>query len=646
MCGVVGIINRDGEPASARILKHMTNAVAHRGPDGEGFYTDGGVGLGHRRLSIIDLSPAGHQPMATADGRWVISYNGEIFNFQELRVELEALGHQFRSRTDTEVLLAAFAHWGTKAIERLNGMFAFALLDRKEREVLLVRDRYGVKPLYYAAIGENFIFASEIKGLLAHPDFSAALDPEGLIEYLTFQNFLGQRTLFKGVRLLPAGTMMRVPLARGSAPQTIQYWDFRFTGEAPDGGRPERVEELDRLFRRAVSRQLVSDVPVGSYLSGGMDSGSITAVASRQLKDMRSFTVGFDLSSASGLELGFDERTAAERMSYLAGTEHYEMVLKAGDMERVMRRVVWHMEEPRVGQSYPNYYAAQLASRFCTVVLSGAGGDELFGGYPWRYYRAAVNADFDDYVRKYFAFWQRLLPAEAAPGIFAPLGPSAMSVSPETLFRDVFANHDTRLERPEDYINHSLYFEAKTFLHGLLVLEDKLSMAHSLETRVPFLDNDLVDFAMRIPVGDKLANLGEIARVNENEPGGKIDRYFQRTRDGKLILREAMSRHVPDEVTQAVKKGFSGPDASWFRGESIDYVRRTLMKSDARIFSWLDRSTVHRLVDDHLSGRENRRLLIWSLLCLETWCDVFLEGKAPQDMGAARPRPLAIGALA
>lgn len=628
MCGIAGIVNGDGEPAAIRLLQRMTDALAHRGPDGEGFYTDGAVGFGHRRLAIIDLSPAGRQPMASPDGRWVITYNGEIFNFQELRVELEALGRRFHSRTDTEVLLTAISQWGLSAIERFNGMFAFALLDRESREVILVRDRYGIKPLYYAEMGKHLIFASEIKGLLAHPEVAVELDPEALIEYLTFQNFLGEATLFKRVRLLPAGSLMRISLD-GRPPRTVRYWDFRFESahESPDA--EAQVDELDRLFRRAVNRQLVSDVPVGSYLSGGMDSGSITAIAARQLPELCSFTVGFDLSSASGLELGFDERAAAERMSYLAGTQHYEMVLKAGDMERAMRRVVWHMEEPRVGQCYPNYYAAQLASKFCTVVLSGAGGDELFAGYPWRYYRAAVNVDFDDYARKYYAFWQRLIPAEAAPSIFAPIRSSSAAVDPPTLFRNVFANHANQLERPEDYINHSLYFEAKTFLHGLLVIEDKLSMAHSLETRVPFLDNDLVDFAMRTPVRHKLANLGEIIRINENEPGGKMDRYFQKARDGKLILRSAMARHVPAETTQAVKQGFSGPDASWFRGESIDYVKRTLLKADARIFSWLDRATIHRLVDDHLSGRENRRLLIWSLLCLETWCGVFLDGDRP-----------------
>ena len=628
MCGIVAIIQRDGAPVSPVVLKRMTDRLAHRGPNGEGFFVDGPVGLGHRRLAIIDLSAAGHQPMRTSDGGLVLSYNGEIYNFQELRLELEALGHVFRSRTDSEVLLYALAQWGEAAIDRLNGMFAFAYYDRAARAVVLVRDRCGIKPLYMATLGDTILVASEIKAFLDYPGFKAALDPAGLVEYLTFQNFLAGRTLFRDVEIVPPGTLIAIPLDRAAPVRKRRYWDFHF---AANGARDRGalVEELDRLFRQAVSRQLVSDVPVGSYLSGGMDSGSITAIAARQLPNLRTFTVGFDLSSASGLELGFDEREAAERLSYLSKTEHYEMVLKAGDMERSMRQVVWHIEEPRVGQSYPNFYAAKLASKFCTVVLSGAGGDELFGGYPWRYYRAAVNADFDDYVAKYYAFWQRLLPPADAQQIFLPMRQAAQGVDPEALFRRVFDDHANRLEGPEEYINHSLYFEAKTFLHGLLVVEDKLSMAHSLETRVPFLDHELVDFATRTPPHLKLANLGEVMRLNENEPGGKMARYFERTRDGKLLLREAMARYVPQATADAVKQGFSAPDASWFRGESIDYVRRTLLERDARIYSWLDRATVRRLVDDHLSGRENRRLFIWSLLYLETWARVFLDGDIP-----------------
>jgi asparagine synthase (glutamine-hydrolysing) len=350
-----------------------------------------------------------------------------------------------------------------------------------------------------------------------------------------------------------------------------------------------------------------------------MDSGTITALAARELPWMRTFTCGFDLRSASGMELGMDEREKAEYMSYLYRTEHYEMVLKAGDMERVMPKLTWHLEEPRVGQSYPNFYVAQLASKFCKVVLSGDGGDELFAGYPWRYYRAVVNDDFEHYIDKYFQYWQRLLPAKKIPQIFAPIWSDISQVSARDIFRGVFQKHAHQLTRPEDYINHSLYFEAKTFLHGVLTIEDKISMAHGLETRAPFLDNDLVDFACRVPVRLKLGNLGNVIRLDENEPGPKTAKYFQQTRDGKLLLRRVMESYVPADVADGVKRGFSAPDASWFRGDSIDYVRRSLMGRDARLFDYLDRAAVQSLVGDHLDGKDNRRLLIWSLLSIEEW---------------------------
>jgi len=623
MCGIAGILNTDGSPASPILLRRMTDAIAHRGPDGEGHYVDGPLGLGHRRLAIIDLSPAGSQPMATADGRYVISYNGELYNFQELRTELQALGHQFRSRSDTEVLLAAWAQWDAKALDRFNGMFAFAIWDRVEKALTLARDRYGIKPLYYAQAGQVFLFGSEVKAILAHGAYRTDLDREALIEYFTFQNFFTDRTLFKDVRLLPAGAYVTVRDSPAPARPVI-YWDYRFSEPEKRVTEEEYVEELDRLFKQAVSRQLVSDVEVGAYLSGGMDSGSITAIAAGQIPYLKSFTCGFDLHSASGLELGFDERGPAEHMSYLFKTEHYEMVLKAGDLERVMPRLAHHIEEPRVGQSYPNFYVAQLASKFVKVALAGTGGDELFGGYPWRYYRAVVNDDFEHYVDKYYSFWQRLIPNQAIQKVFRPIWEDVSHVWTRDIFRGVFHEHAARLTRPEDYVNHSLYFEAKTFLHGLLVIEDKLSMAHGMETRVPFLDNDLVDFAMRVPVTLKLGNLGEVVRLNENEPGIKTQRYFEKTQDGKLLLRRAMSRHVPLEIISREKQGFSAPDASWFRGESIEFVRRELMSGRARIYDFMDRGAVATLVDDHLSGRQNRRLFIWSLLNFEQWCETFL----------------------
>jgi asparagine synthase (glutamine-hydrolysing) len=627
MCGIAGILHVAGAPVSPVALRNMTDSIAHRGPDGEGQWIEGHVGLGHRRLAIIDLSPAGHQPMVSADNRYVLTYNGEIYNFRELRSKLEAEGYQFRSQTDSEVVLNALAAWGVKALDCFNGMFAFALWDRKEKALLLARDRYGIKPIYFSEKNNTFAFASEQRAILTMAEFHGNVDKAALLEYFTFQNIFTDRTLVEDIRMLPAGHYATLDCSQKS-PKLVatRYWDFDFAEPGHVASIDECREELDRLFQQAVNRQLVGDVELGSYLSGGMDSGSITAIAARSIPNLKTFTCGFDLSSASGIELGYDERVKAEAMSAKFRTEHYEMVLKAGDMERALPRLSEHLEEPRVGQSYPNYYAAQLASKFVKVVLSGAGGDELFGGYPWRYYRASICDSFEHYVDQYYSYWQRLIDNSQIKKVFGPIWNDVSHICTRDIFRDVFLNHKNQLERPEDYINHSLYFEAKTFLHGLLVVEDKLSMAHSLETRVPFLDNDLVDFSIACPVKLKLNNLAEVVRINENEPGGKQDKYFQKTSDGKQILRDVMRKHIPSYITDAVKQGFSAPDGSWFKGDSIEYVRRKLTQGNPRIYEFMDRNSVHSLIDEHLTGKQNRRLFIWSLLNVEQWLQYYDQG--------------------
>ncbi|PIQ42576.1 MAG: asparagine synthase (glutamine-hydrolyzing) [Gammaproteobacteria bacterium CG11_big_fil_rev_8_21_14_0_20_46_22] len=669
MCGIVGLIALGKQPILTTSLKEMCDVISHRGPDDAGYFvaqtgrqhprklsyvqnftdqkfhhitpmipaidTHHGqqalnahrwdLFLGHRRLAILDITSAGHQPMSNLPRDVWLAYNGEIYNFKEIRAQLAKLGYEFSTETDTEVLLAAYQEWGIECIHQFNGMFAGAIWDKKQQRFYLIRDRYGIKPLYYTVLKNGtLLFASEVKAILKYPEFKMSVDCEALLEYFTFQNIFTDKTLYEGVSILPAGHFIELDLQLETPKvEPKQYWDFNFHELESVKDEREYAEELRRLFEQAVERQLVSDVEVGNYLSGGMDSGSIAAVAASKIPYLKTFTVGFDLNNVSGLELSFDERARAEQLSYLYKTEHYEMVLKSGDMERCLPNFSWHLEEPRVGQSYPNYYAAKLASRFVKVVLSGAGGDELFGGYPWRYYRAVVNDDVENYVDKYYVFWQRLVDNKHIQRMFSPIWGKVSHVWTRDIFRNVFRGHHERIATPEDYVNHSLYFEAKTFLHGLLVVEDKLSMAHSLETRVPFLDNDLVDFAMKMPVNLKLGNLKEVVRVNENETD-KYKKYFQKNSDGKLILRQALSRYMPESFTKASKQGFSSPDNSWFKGESIDFVRRELLLRDSLVYEFMDRTVVRGLVNEHLSGKNNRRLFVWSMLNFSAWCEHFL----------------------
>lgn len=618
MCGIAGIVGFDGRSVGPPTIQRMIDTIAHRGPDGEGVWTEGPVGIGHRRLAVLDPSPAGTQPMVDLHGRYVLSYNGEVYNFRELRVTLERQGYRFVTGTDTEVVLHALACWGTGALGRFNGMFALALWDRLYKRLLLARDRYGIKPLYFSTTDHRVVFASEQRAIRADPDHASRLDLEAVIEYFTFQNLFTDRTFDQRIQMLSPGTFIEIELngsrVRNSA---TQYWDYQFEEPEKPGDSREYREELDRLFVQAVERHLVSDVAVGSYLSGGIDSGSITAVASNRLPAMRTFTCGFNLDSITGVELAVDERIAAEMVATTLGTEHQEIALRAGDMEMALPEVVAHVEEPRVGQSYPNYYAALLASRSVKVVLSGVGGDELFGGYPWRYDWVASCKSFDEYVDRYYAYWQRLLPNRRLQALFAPIDTETRHVSTRDIFLDVFPSALRVAESPQDYVNRSLYFEARTFLHGLLTVEDKLSMAHGLETRVPFLDNDLVSFAMSCPADLKVKNIDYTLRSDATSARNNPERFSRRTADGKAILRDAMARHLPDSIRGAEKRGFSGPDASWFRGESIEFVRGRLFNRSSQIAEVVDVGVMQSVLKEHFTGEHNHRLLVWSLLVFD-----------------------------
>ena len=322
------------------------------------------------------------------------------------------------------------------------------------------------------------------------------------------------------------------------------------------------------------------------------------------------------MANVDGIELGFDERAKAEATSSFINSEHYEVILKSGDMEKCLSQLVYHLEEPRVGQSYPNYFAAKLAGKFVKVVLSGIGGDEIFGGYPWRYFVASNSHGASDYLENYYLYWKRLLPNSTLNNLVSPIKRNLGDMKTTDIFNDVFKNIDLKSNDPEDRVNNSLYFEAKTFLHGLLVVEDKISMSHGLETRVPFLDNDLVEFAMSCPVGLKLKNLNNNDRIDENEPLGKKERYFMKTNNGKQLLREAMSKYVPAEITKAQKQGFSAPDATWFKNKSIQFVRNKLGNRELGMYEYLDYDTTQEILDQHVNGNANRRLFIWSMLHL------------------------------
>ncbi len=621
MCGITGIINLNGEFINPNILKFMTDSISHRGPDGEGFWSEENIGFGHRRLAIIDLSNLGRQPMKTDNNEYVLIYNGEIYNYKEIKARLLLKGYNFRGNSDTEVFLNALIEWGTDAILKFNGMFSFAFFDKREKNLILGRDRYGIKPLYYARQGDLFLFGSEQKAITAHPQFKKKINKKSLLEYFTFQNIFTDQTLLEDINILKAGHWLKINLINNSF-HTEMYWDYQFQEENCKKDEKEYSIELDRLFRQAIKRELVSDVELGTYLSGGIDSGSISAISSELIPNLKSFTVGFDLSSASGLELAFDERLKAEAMSAKFKTEHYQMVLKAGDMEKCLNNLAWHLEEPRVGQSYPNYYAAKLASKFVKVVLSGTGGDELFGGYPWRYYKGLNVNSFEEYIDNYYLYWQRLVTNKELIKLFQPIQNDVKDVWTRDIFSDVFLTHKNELSNIEDYINHSLYLESKTFLHGLFVVEDKLSMAHGLETRVPFMDNDLVDFAMKCPIKLKLNHFSKQRRIDENIPGNKSEDYVNHTNYGKRILRKVMKKYIPKEIISAKKQGFSSPDASWFKGESIDFVKKSLLNKDAIIYNFLDKDQTFNLVSQHLNGKKNRRLLIWSLLNINSWLEI------------------------
>ena len=627
MCGIAGILKFNQNPVSNQEVQAMTNALQHRGPDGEGIFIDEYVGLGHRRLAILDISPRGAQPMRSKDGKWVIVFNGCVYNFNALKLELQSKGHSFVSTSDTEVIAEGLAAYGPVFFKRLDGMFAIGAWNIETKELWLTRDRYGIKPLYYYLGNGTLLFASEIKAFLDQKSFKVALDSEALTEYFTFQNIFTYHTLFKNVFMLPPANTVKITKDTTSVTHN-SWWDYDFTQPDEKMSFEDAKRETERLFTNAVAKQMVADVPVGSYLSGGMDSGSITAIASTHVHRLYTFTCGFDMSEVTGVEANYDERRDAELMANHFKTEHYEQVMNAGDLRWSLPRLVWHLEDLRVGMSYPNFYISRLASKFVKVCLQGTGGDELYGGYPWRYYRIFKSAGRQDFLDQYYDFWQRLVPDNDRQDLFnGQLAGKVDFAKPRQVFDRVFRfNEKLQYDTPEQHINNSLYFEIKTFLSGLLLVGDKLSMAHGLEERFPFLDNDLVAFAQTIPIRHKLGNLENMKRIDENQYMKKKKAYTEFD-DGKNVLRQAMKGFIPEAIINRKKQGFSAPDESWYRGENANYVKELLQNGKTVSGEFINQKYIARIIDEHINKKINHRLLIWSFMNFEWWCRIFLKGE-------------------
>lgn len=627
MCGIVGVFNLNGEPFALSNLKQMAETIAHRGPDGDGYYVDNQIGLAHKRLAILDVSNKGAQPMTSKDGNWVITFNGCIYNYLELQQELKSKGHEFISTTDTEVIVEGLAEYGPSFFERLNGMFAVGAWNKQDKTLYLSRDRYGIKPLYYWFTGKTIVFASEIKAIIAHPKFSLKVNLPALNEYFTFQNMLSFRTLFEGVVMLPPANTVSIN-SQTNYVKHKSWWDYDFSEPDNTLTFEDAKIETERLFRNAVARQMISDVPVGSYLSGGMDSGSITALASTHVNRLATFTCGFDMSEVTGVEANYDERRDAELMANHFKTEHYEQVLNAGDLKWSLPRLVYHLEDLRVGMSYPNYYISRLASKFVKVCLQGTGGDELFGGYPWRYYRVFKSISQQKFFDSYYEFWQRLVPDDEKIKLFSSNVYSQIDLSePRKIFERVFTFNDKlKYNTPEEHINNSLYFESKTFLSGLFLVGDKLAMANGLEERFPFMDNDLVNFAQKVPINFKLGNLENMKRINENDFKKKYLTY-QNYDDGKNVLRKAMLDFMPEKIINRKKQGFSAPDESWYRGENASYIKELLLTKRTISADYINQDYIRAIVEDHINNHVNHRLLIWSFMNFEWWCRIFLNNE-------------------
>ena len=635
MCGIAGKVNLDGRPVDTGRLAAMARALAHRGPDDEGVYADGPVGLAHRRLSIVDLSPAGHQPMSDADGRLWVTFNGEIYNFQELRAELQARGYRFRSRTDTEVLLYLYAEYGVECLSKLRGFFAFALWDAPRRRLFAARDRLGKKPFYYYHDGRTFTFASEAKGLLQDPEVTPRPDLTAIHHYLTYQYVPSPWSAFAGVRKLPPAHYL---VLEGGALRVARYWELDYRRKLRLS-EAEAAEALLEHLREAVRLRLISDVPLGAFLSGGVDSSAVVALMSQVSgAPVKTFSIGFE-------EAEYNELAYARLVARRFGTEHQEFIVKPEVVE-VLPRLVWHYNEPFADSSaIPTYYLARMTRQSVTVALNGDAGDENFAGYE-RYLAVRLAHQYDrlpavlrrgllgalrgvlprrprgwlgkghrfldalarDPGRRY-CYWIAHFNREDKEQLYTPEFKAQVNgVDAEDWVIKLF-----NASKAPDIVDAILDVDVRSYLpDDLLVKVDVATMAHSLEARSPLLDHVLMEFVASLPAHFKLRRWTK-----------------------KYIFKKALEGLLPAEVLHRPKMGFGVPIDHWFRHELKAMAGDVLLSATARQRGYFNPDFVRRMIDEHAAGTRRWHPQLWNLLLLELWHRMFIDRPAP----AAAPHP-------
>jgi asparagine synthase (glutamine-hydrolysing) len=624
MCGIAGFVQNGGlRPDESRgLVRQMCDAIRHRGPDDDGVWVSEEAALGMRRLSIIDLA-TGHQPIHNEDRTVWTVFNGEIYNFRELRQTLEALGHRFYTRTDTEVIVHAYEQWGAGAISRLRGMFGIAVWDATARRLLLARDRVGIKPLHYAEHAGRLYFGSEIKSILCAPDIARRVDVNALNHYLSFLYTPRDRSIFEGIHKLPPGHLLSW---QDGHVRVEPYWQLP-AEETFAGSEAEAEECLHARLDDAVKGHLVADVPVGAFLSGGIDSSLVVALASRHSSGLKTFSIGFE-------ESAFNELPYARTMARHCGTDHHEFIVKP-DGAAIVDDLIRHFDEPFADASaIPTWYVSQMARRHVTVVLSGDGGDELFGGYE-RYVPSARVAAVDRYlppaIRRAAGLVGGGLPygtrgknflqhigrsdhgryldeisfftAEEKAGLLSSSVREQLdAATPEAAIDRHFARY-----RGLPWPSQMMRFDAETYLpEDVLTKVDRMSMAHSIESRVPLLDNEVIDVAMSFPSDLKIANGRQ-----------------------KHVLKRVAERLLPAEVIARPKQGFAVPLGLWFRGALRELFGDTLLSTASLQRGYFERRFVERLVGEHLSGKRDHTYRLWQLLVFERWHRIYMDATAP-----------------